>query len=91
MKQADQHHLEREFEGDWVFVRLQPYKQLSMKREGKNKLDTKFYGPFQVIKKINDIAYGLKLPDNCQIRNVFHLSCLKKVLGQNQSSQNQDT
>ena len=26
-KQADQHHTEREFEvGEWVFVRLQPYK-----------------------------------------------------------------
>ena len=39
MKQhADQHRSEREFEeGDWVFVRLQPYKQLSLKQQGKNK------------------------------------------------------
>ena len=32
-QQADQHHSERNFEvGDWVFLRLQPYKQISMKQ-----------------------------------------------------------
>ena len=35
-QQADQHRTEREFEvGDWVFVRLQPYKQLLLKQQGK--------------------------------------------------------
>jgi hypothetical protein len=43
---TNQHRSEREFEeGDWVFVRLQPYKQLSLqpckqlslKQQGKNK------------------------------------------------------
>jgi hypothetical protein len=30
-QQAYQHHNEREFEvGDWVFLRLQPYKQISL-------------------------------------------------------------
>ena len=38
-QQADQHRTEREFEvGDWVFVRLQPYKQVSLKSGGKHKL-----------------------------------------------------
>ena len=39
-RQADRHRTERKFEvGDWVFVRLQPYKQLSLKKTGKkNKL-----------------------------------------------------
>ena len=32
-QQADRHRTKREFEiGDWVFVRLQPYKQLSLKK-----------------------------------------------------------
>lgn len=42
-QQADWHRSEREFEeGHWVFVRLQPYKQLSLKQQGKNKLAPKF-------------------------------------------------
>ena len=29
--QVNQHHSEREFEvGDWVFLRIQPYKQMSL-------------------------------------------------------------
>ena len=36
-QQVDQHRTEREFElVDWVFVRFQPYKQLSLKQQGKN-------------------------------------------------------
>ena len=49
-QQADQRRTEREFEiADWVFVRLQPYKQLSHRQQGKNKLAPKFYGPYQII------------------------------------------
>jgi len=89
MKQlADQHRSKKEFEeGDWVFVRLQPYKQLSLKQQGKNKLAPKFYGPFQINKKISQVAYRLELADNCRIHNVFHVSCLKKMLGQAQPVQ----
>jgi hypothetical protein len=46
MKQkADQQCNEREFEvGDWVFLRLQPYKQMSLKQQKKgNKLEPKYY------------------------------------------------
>lgn len=48
-QQADRHRLEKEFEeGDWVFIRLQPYEQLSLKQHGKNKLAPKVYGPYQI-------------------------------------------
>jgi hypothetical protein len=42
-QQADQHHSEREFEvGDWVFLRIQPCKQISLKPQKKdNKLAPK--------------------------------------------------
>jgi hypothetical protein len=72
---------------NWVIVRLQTYKQLSLKQQGKNKLAPKFYVPFQINKKISQVAYRLKLPENCPIHNVFHVSCLKKVLGQAQPVQ----
>ena len=48
---------------------------------------SKFYGPYQINKKISHIAYGLELPDKSRIHNVFHVSCLKKVVGQHQKVQ----
>ena len=36
-QQEDRHHSERRFNvGDWVFLRLQPYKQMSLKNTNKN-------------------------------------------------------
>ena len=87
-KQADQHRTKREFEvGDQIFVRLQPYKKVSLKQGGKNKLAPKFYGPYQISNKISQVAYKLQLPDKSRIHNVFHVSCLKKMLGQHQTVQ----
>jgi hypothetical protein len=87
-QQVDQHRTEREFKvGEWVFVRLQPYKQLSLKHQGKNKLAPKFYGPYQINKKISHVAYGLELPEKSRIHNVFQMSCLKKVVGQHRKVQ----
>jgi len=79
---------EREFEvGDWVFIKIQPYKQLSLKKQGKNKLAPKFYGLYHINKKISQVAYGLDLPNNNRIHNVFNVSCLKRVLGKQQKAQ----
>ena len=50
-QQVDQHHSERSFDvGDWVFLRLQPYKQMSLKQAKKgNKLSPKYHGPYKVL------------------------------------------
>ena len=64
MKQyANQHHSERSFDvGDWVFLRLQPYKQMALKQANKdNKLSPKYYGPYKVLQKIGNITYKLEL------------------------------
>ena len=68
-------------------MRFHPYKQLSRKQQGKNKLAPKFYGPYQIIRKISPATYELKLPDKSRIHNVFYVSNLKKLLGQHQSAQ----
>ena len=44
-QQANQHFIELSFvEGDWVFLRLQPHKQTSLKDKLHQTLTLKFYG-----------------------------------------------
>jgi len=81
-QQADQYHSERKFqEGDQVFLRLQPYKQTSLKGKGYQKLSPKFFGSYQILQRIREVAYKLALPPTAKIHPVFHVSCLKKVVG----------
>ncbi|KAH9302443.1 hypothetical protein KI387_014026 [Taxus chinensis] len=49
---ADRHRVERSFEvGDLVFLRLQPYRQSSLKQKGAEKLKPRFYGPYRIVKR----------------------------------------
>ena len=80
---ADKHRIERRFEvGDLLYLRLQPYRQSSLKKKGGEKLKFRFYGPYKIIRKVGEVAYELELPQESKIYNVFHVSSLKKTLGQ---------
>ena len=87
-QQADTRRSEREFSvGDWVYLRLQPYKQLSINTRASMKLSPHFYGPYQITERIGAVAYRLKLPEDAKIHPVFHVSCLKPKLGEHESPQ----
>ena len=64
-----------------MFLRLQPYKKTCLKAQGHHKLELKFYGPYQIIKCISFVSYKLSHPATSKIHQVFHVSYLKKVVG----------
>ena len=45
------------------------------------KLARRYYGPFQILERINETAYRLKLPPHWHIHNAFHVSLLKVYKG----------
>ncbi|XP_074374392.1 uncharacterized protein LOC141714793 [Apium graveolens] len=79
---ADKKRSEREFiEGEEVFLILQPYRQSSIALKKNNKLCAKYYGPYEILKRVGRVAYQLKLPPNSKIHNTFHVSHLKRKIG----------
>ena len=46
------------------------------------KLAKRYYGPFQILRCINETAYKLKLPNYWLIHNAFHVSLLKPYKGE---------
>ncbi|GJX87762.1 retrovirus-related pol polyprotein from transposon 297 family protein [Tanacetum coccineum] len=78
-KLADQKRTNREFQvGYWVYLKLQPHKQITVRKSKHHKLSPKFYGPFQIQDKVGQVAYRLKLPTSAQIHNIFRIFQLKK-------------
>ena len=87
-QQANQHNSKRTFQvGDMVFLCLHPHKKSSLKLKEHQKLAPKSYGPYTILQKIGYVAYKLELPPSSCIHLVFHVSCLKKVIGTNITTQ----
>lgn len=68
-------------EGDWVYLKLRPYMQFSVRNKHVWKLSLKYAEPFQVIQRVEEVSYKLSLPDTSKIHQVFHVSLLKKHVG----------
>ncbi|GJV24670.1 RNA-directed DNA polymerase, eukaryota [Tanacetum coccineum] len=79
---ADAKRTDREFEvGQWVYVKLQPHRQVTVRLGKYNNLNPKYYGPFQILKRVGQVAYQLELPITSHIHPVFHVSQLKMYKG----------
>ncbi|MCO5550114.1 hypothetical protein L7F22_003594 [Adiantum nelumboides] len=78
-KAADCHRRDLKLkENDWVLLRFE--KACLRKKKGKErffpKLSMRYYGPFQITERINDVSFRLRLPDTWKIHNAFHVSLL---------------
>jgi hypothetical protein len=79
---ADKRRLSHPFkEGDWVLVKLRPYRQVSVSGPRNNKLAKRFFGPFKIVQQIGEVAFKLQLPVTSRIHPVFHASQLKPYTG----------
>ncbi|CAJ2651382.1 unnamed protein product [Trifolium pratense] len=80
--QADKKRVERSFMiGEWVFVKLRAHRQKSVVTRISAKLSARYYGPYPIIERVGDVAYKLKLPTGSKVHPVFHVSLLKKAVG----------
>ncbi|XP_072073959.1 uncharacterized protein [Arachis hypogaea] len=80
--QADCKRREVDFQiGDFVYVKLHPYRQnLGVLRKNQ-KLSMKYFGPFSISSRIWKVAYRLALSPTAKIHQIFHISLLKKCEG----------
>jgi hypothetical protein len=74
---ADRRRKALEFEeGDNVFLKVTPYTAVSSAMKTK-KLQPRFIGPYQILRKVGIVAYQLALPPHLSnLHEVFHVSQL---------------
>lgn len=79
--QADRRRCDVEYEvGKMVYLKFRPYCQATVTKRPCEKLAPKYFGPYQIVKRISKVAYKLDLPDETSIHPMFHLSQLKQAL-----------
>ncbi|GJY32715.1 hypothetical protein Tco_0417184 [Tanacetum coccineum] len=66
--------------GDFVMLKVSPWKGV-FRFKNKGKLSPGFIGPFKILKRVEEVAYILELPEEMRgIHNTFHVSYLGKRL-----------
>lgn len=81
-QQVDKHRTDRKFEvADLVYLKLQPYRQHTVRIILNQKLSPKFFSPFKVEARVGRVVYKLQLHQGSKVHPTFHVSQLKKHVG----------
>ena len=74
--------MELEFQvDDWLFLKISPMKGVMIFGK-KRKLNTRYVGPYKIMKRVGKVAYELELLAELATKHsVFHISLLKKCVG----------
>ncbi|KAA0036455.1 Ty3/gypsy retrotransposon protein [Cucumis melo var. makuwa] len=79
---ADRKRRQVEFKiGELVLLKICPYQQVTLRSKRNEKLSSRYFGPYKIPEKIGELAYKLELPAGAVIHPVFHVSQLKKFVG----------
>nr|GEV68001.1 putative reverse transcriptase domain-containing protein [Tanacetum cinerariifolium] len=80
---ADKRRKTLEFKvGDRVLLKVSPWKGV-VRFAKKGKLAPRYVGPFEIVERVGQVAYRLKLPQELScIHDTFHVSNLKKCLAE---------
>ncbi|KAK8957357.1 hypothetical protein KSP39_PZI001156 [Platanthera zijinensis] len=66
--------------GDWVYLKVKPFKGVSRVRRLK-KLSLRYLGPFEVLERVGEAAYRLRLSEELSgLHDVFYISVLRKAV-----------
>ncbi|CAA7402015.1 unnamed protein product [Spirodela intermedia] len=67
---------------NWVYLKLRPDCLQSIVCQPNEKLTPRFFRSYQITERVSLLAYCLQLPPTAQLHPIFHVSQIKKAIGE---------